>query len=264
MTQTQTPRDVDQLFKTPAAQSQHPTILYIKGNIFTPQDVEAIENQGSTTWAMRKEITQWADVPLAWNTLPSILRSTILADAIEPLGIPLRYAIPFRHVGRVLTFAVLPADREPIRVQRSDPAAKLVATPTRPIFRDPPIPFLTLGLANPEALSLHAHLIRRILQQPEGGDSQIAPACLTEILMGIARTGEATCSEAFYYLTQLRMLVSGAWRQVRENQGMVAVEYLIRQSPDSNPLQAQLLAEAHLLEGRSIEWEENPLRVTLS
>jgi len=264
MTQTQTAFDVDKLFKTPAAQSQPPAFLYMKGNIFTSQDVEAIEHQGSTTWAMRKEIAQWADVPLAWNNLPSLLRSTILADAIEPLGVPLRYAIPFRHVGRVLTFAVLPADREPIRVQRSDPAAKLVATPQRPIFRDPPIPFLTLGLANRETLLLHARLVRQILQQPEEGDSQIAPTYLTDILLGIARTGETTCSEAFYYLTQLRMLVSGAWRQVRENQGMLAVEYLIRQSSDSNPLQAQLLAEAHLLDGRPIEWDESPLRVTIS
>ncbi len=47
---------------------------------------------------------------------------------------------------------------------------------------------------------------------------------------------------------------------------MMSVEYLVsRQSSSNNPIQAQLLAEAHLLDKRPIEWrDDNPLRVTLN
>ncbi len=232
-------------------------VLHIEGPIFTPQDIEIIEQMGATTWALRKEVARWDDAPLDWNTLPSLLRSAILADVVEALNIPIRYAVPFRHVGRVLTIALLPEEkREPIRVGSASRPE-----PKRIILRDPPVPFLTLGLAPPSVQEQHARLVRQVLQ---GENSrQIMPEYLTTLLLDIARTGEATCSEVFYYLTQLRALVSGAWRQIRENYGVIAVEHLTRQSNNQNPLHPQLLAEAHLVEDRPIDWgNDDPLRVT--
>ncbi len=262
-TNSQAQVNLDDLFHSPAEGGRQPCfdLFRVDGNIFTVPDVEAIERLGVTVWAVRQGIVHWDDMPLNWKALPGLLRSTILADAIETLGLPVRYAIPFRHLGRVLTVAVLPATREPIVVQRStrEPVAD---RPEQVIFRDPPVPFLTLGLAPRQVLELHAQIIRQILQ--ENDSTRIAPAHLTTILLDIARTGEATCSEVFYYLTQLRALVSGAWRQVRENYGLMSVEYLARQSTSDNPIQAQLLAEAHLLDGRPIEWSnDDPLRVTI-
>jgi len=272
MTQTQHPTaaSLNQLIG-PAALHPPPTtaspiqaageMLRVEDAIFTPSDVEIIGQVGATTWAMRKEIARWDDMPLNWKALPGLLRSTILADVVETLNIPIRYAVPFRHVGRVLTIAILLAEREPIRVRQAGRPA-VSDEPEQIIFRDPPVPFLTLGLAPRGVQEQHARMVRQVLQG-ESGSLQIAPAHLSTLLLDIARTGEATCSEMFYYLTQLRALVSGAWRQVWENYGVLAVEYLARQSDSNHPLQPQLLAEAHLVEGRPIDWgDDGPLRIT--
>ncbi len=259
--QHSTTASLNQLFGSVAPDAASPLqdinqMLHVADTIFTAQDVEIIGQIGATTWAIRKEITQWADQPLAWNTLPNLLRSTILTDVVETLNIPIRYAVPFRHVGRVLTIAILPAEREPIRV---GPASR--PPPKQIILRDPPVPFLTLGLASRSLQEQHARLVRQVLHGEYS--RQIRPSHLATLLLDIARTGEATCSEVFYYLTQLRALVSGAWRQVRENYGVIAVEYLARQSNSNHPLQPQLLAEAHLVEGRPIDWgQDDPLQMT--
>jgi hypothetical protein len=64
----------------------------------------------------------------------------------------------------------------------------------------------------------------------------------------------------------MHALVSGSWRQVQENFGLIAVEHLIKHSNSRNPLQAQLLAQAHLVDGQSIQWPqgEDPFEVNLS
>jgi hypothetical protein len=65
-------------------------------------------------------------------------------------------------------------------------------------------------------------------------------------------------------MTQMRALVSGGWRYLPENSGLLAVEHLVRQAVDSTTLLPQQLAHAHLVEGRPIEWgEADPLRVTV-
>ncbi|MCP4995918.1 MAG: hypothetical protein GY934_19395, partial [Gammaproteobacteria bacterium] len=201
-TQQATTDRLNQLF-TSATALPASELLHIEGPIFTPNDVEIIGQMGATTWAIRKEIAPWADQPLDWNVLPSLLRSTILTDVVETLNIPIQYAVPFRHVGRVLTIAILPTEREPLRV---GPASR--PKPKQIILRDPPVPFLTLGLAPRGVQEQHAQLVRQVLH----GESsrQIVPSHLAALLLDIARTGEATCSEVFYYITQLRSLVSGA------------------------------------------------------
>jgi hypothetical protein len=230
--------------------------------LFTAQDVEIIAQVGVTTWALRKEPAQMEDQPLNWTMLPGLLRNNILTDVIETVGQELHYAVPFRHVGRVLTFALLPADREPIQVV-TETARPAVEPPPPVTYRDPPVPFLTLGLASRQVLAQHGLLVRQVLNRT--GAAQLAPAALREMLLEIARTGEATGSEVFYYLTQLRALVSGAWRHLPENHGLLAVEHLVRQSAGGSPLQPQLLAQAHLVEGRPIDWgEADPLQVRIT
>jgi hypothetical protein len=252
---------LEQLFQAPHQRQQATAAsgwdsLRIEDIIFTGQDVELITQVGVTLWALRKAPAQMEDRPLDWPALPNLLRHNILTNVIEAVGQELHYVVSFRHVGRVLTFALLPAEREPIKVI---PATGKAPAPAA-IYRDPPVPFLTLGLADASVQDRHGRLVRQVLNQPE--TAQINPAVLLEILQAMARTGEATASEVFYYLTQLRALVSGAWRYLAENYGLLAVEYLVRHAASDHPLQPQLLAQAHLVEGRPIDWgEADPLRI---
>ncbi len=76
----------------------------------------------------------------------------------------MRYALPFRHLGRVITFALLPGEVQPIRVrvrQASFPSP--VQPPRRQVSKDPPVPFLAMGLVSPEIVALHAWTIRQFL-----------------------------------------------------------------------------------------------------
>ena len=218
MNTQQTKTDVNQIFRSPMSQQNQQCLqrFYIEGDeIFTLQDVEAIEAWGITTWAMCKGVGSLEDMTLDWKSMPSVLRAMILSDAIELLGISVRYAIPFRHVGRVLTVAILPVEREPIQVQRSSTEHQQQINPSpRDFLLDPPVPYPSLGLASHEALVLHAEIVRQVLQQANSS-TQIAPLHLKQIWTELARTGQATCSEVLYYTTQLRSLVSEAWRHVR-------------------------------------------------
>jgi len=260
---------LEQLFQPPSEQPKPAMAgwgsLQIEDNLFTADDVEIIGQLGVMTWAMRKQPAQTESQPLQWQTLPALLRNNIMTDVIEAVGSDMQYVVPIRHIGRVLTFALLPADRQPIRVNRRDSTPSTPTPPRRTpiVYRDPPVPFLTMGLATPAVLQQHGQIVRQILHEDAG--RQLAPATMMAILEAIARTGEATASEVLCYLTELRALVSGAWRYMPENYPLQAVEYLIRQSESDNPLQPQLLAQAHLVERRPIDWgeEADPLRVTL-
>lgn len=234
--------------------------------LFALADIGIITSVGPLTWAQRKGAVQWADQPINWAALPGIIRSNIITDVAEAAQRPLQYLVPFRHLGRVVTVAMLPADPdplEPIRVNvtraRTEPAAR-----RQLILRDPPVPFLTLGLTSPDIQAAHGRLVRRILADLPNAGSAVTEETLVELLQAIARTGAATVSEILYYLTQLRALVSGAWQHLPENYGLLAVEHLVRQATNSTALLPQQLAHAHLVEGRPIEWgEADPLRVTV-
>ncbi len=237
--------------------------FFIDGPIFGPTDLEIIERRGFTGWAVGQSANMnWEDAPLDWNDLPMTMRSVIVTDALEPLQLSIRYAVPFRHLGRVITFAILPDDSERpemIRVRRQQPQRQ-PATQER-VFRDPPVPFLSLGVAGPEATARHARMVRQFFfeRNPVKFHQQ-----LKSVLVELATDAQATRAEVFYYALTMRAMASGSWRQLRENFGLMAVEHLIAESVNTNPMQAQALATAHLVDGVPIDWgEENPLNVTL-
>lgn len=271
-----TPNRLEAWFAPPAPatnpQAIDPLLPPAGDTLFAFTDIEIIASVGPLTWAQRKGAVQWEDQPLTWSALPGIIRSNLITDVVEAVQQPLQYLVPLRHLGRVVTFALLPADPEtpdPIRVEIAQPAR-------RPeidrqgiewgwgVDTDPPVPFLTLGLASAEAQQMHGHLVRQILSALPATPASVDPETLIGLLQAIARTGAATVSEVLYYLTQLRALATGSWRYLAENQGLLAVEQLVRQSVTPNPARAQQLAYAHLVEGRPIDWgDADPLRVTV-
>ena len=262
---TKTDTQTAQVFKQPAGPQPPPKTpisqFLLNGEaIFTGQDVEMIETFGLSGWAVQQDIT-WQDQTLTdWPNLPSILRNTIITETLGPLQVPIRYALPYRYVGRVFTFAVLAESDPPIRVTQGR------ETPPRlsDMLVDPPVPFFTLGLASPEIVAKHARCVRQILTGG-GNHNESILVQIPDILQHLCREGTITKSEAFYYLTGMHALASGSWRQLHENFGLLAVEHLIKHSSGNNPAQAQLLAQAHLIDGRSIEWpqDEDPFEVEL-
>ncbi|GAB4446056.1 MAG: hypothetical protein Kow0031_28650 [Anaerolineae bacterium] len=265
-TQTTAVNQLEAFFTAPAAATNPQAIGPLQppasDALFAFADIEIITSVGPLTWAQRKGAVQWQDQPIDWEALPGIIRSNIVTDVAEAAQLPLQYMVPFRHLGRVVTFALLPADRQPIRVD--DATARPAPRATPVIYRDPPVPFLTLGLSSPETQAAHGRLVRTVLQDLPNAGSAISTEVVVGLLQAIARTGTATVSEILYFLTQLRALVSGSWRHLPENQGLLAVEHLVRQAVNPSPVLAQQVAHAHLVEGRPIEWgEADPLRVTV-
>ncbi len=273
MQQTQKKEGIDSIFLDPPRRTRRPIELFLipGDDIFTVTDHKIMREVGLSGWAVQQDISRWEDAPLDWGNLPSILRGAVLTDAIESLEMQIRYALPFRHLGRVFTFALLPATEDrAIRVRRQQSQLPAPQSQSqlpdedfhRRIMRDPPVPFLTLGLASPDVAVQHAAAVREMLVNQ---NNRSIHAGLSDILLDLARVGQITKSEAFYYLVGMRALASGSWRQLRENFGLMAVEYLITHSTSQNPIQAQLLAEAHLIDGQPIEWEEgDPLDVELA
>ncbi len=212
----------------------------------TLPDLDIIHKEGPTRWAITQESLIWQDERLDWPRLPDLLRATILTDAIEVLeGVRLRYAIPFRHLGRVITFALLPRAPEPIRV-RAAATAPPPALP-EPQDLDPPVPFLALGLASKEVAALHGRAIREFLR----GDSQAISKRLFHILVELGKEGRITQSEAYYYLLSMRALASGSWRQMEQYFGLMELEQVVARA-GGGPAQAQMLAYGHLVEGRPL------------
>lgn len=229
--------------------------------ILRRSDLAIIENDGMAGWAVGQENLIWEDAPLQWDALPILLRSMIVTDTIESLQMPMRYALPFRHLGRVITFALLPTKTRPIRVKNSRalPSRRpVVKSPPRII--DPPVPFLVMGLATPVLAAMHARIVRGLLG---GSQNESFHVSLQQIMVGLAREGKITKSEAFYYMLSMRALASRSWQQIREYFGLMALEHIVEQATLRHPAQAQMLAHAHLIEGRPIEWDEELLDVEI-
>ncbi len=232
---------------------------------FTLDDLSRIKSDGPATWAARQDSLIWDDDPLQWDGLPMLLRSMIVTDTIEALQMPVRYALPFRHLGRVVTFALLPEEVRPIRVrvrQASSPSPSPAQPPQRSASKDPPVPFLAMGLVSPEIVALHAWTIRQFLA---GQDEIHFNSNLWRIMVRLGREARITKSEAFYYMLSMRALASKSWQQIREYFGLMTLEYIIDRAVTQHPAQAQILAHAHLVQGRPIEWAgADPLEVELS
>ncbi len=87
-------------------------------------------------------------------------------------------------------------------------------------------------------------------------------------MVRLGREARITKSEAFYYMLSMRALASRSWQQIREYFGLMTLEYIIDRAVTQHPqhpAQAQMLAHAHLVQGRPIEWAgADPLEVEIS
>lgn len=236
---------------------------------FTGADIRAINQLGLDGWAVGLPESSWRDAIIPLDRMPATLRSHLTTRAIAHLKINVRYATPVRHLGRVLVYVILPApDREPagsIRVKVVRPQvqalpAVLPATAqqgqqqevVRP-RRDPPVPWPVLGLLDARGMDRHAQVARDFLG---GGNVSTVDRALPELMEHFARVGQATRSEVFYYLNGMDALKTGAWMQNPDYYNLLLIEEILSRSATVfNPLQAQQLVQAHMIEGRPIEWE---------
>ncbi len=246
-------------------QTANPIAGFLTGSdkVFQADDLAIIEADGLAGWVVQQEELIWEDETLEWDVLPVLLRALIITETIEALEMPVRYAVPFRHLGRVITFAVLPAKIRPLQVRlRPRPGVEegrrpLLASGQTQQQIDPPVPFLTMGLASPMLMAIHARTVRKFLRSAEGAGSFYQN--LRQIMIGLAKEEKITKSEAFYYLLSMRALASRSWQQLREYFGLMTLEYVVEQAVSQHPGQAQMLAYAHLVEGARLEVKEPEL-----
>ena len=92
----------------------------IEAPLFEPQDIGSIRANGLVTWAMAENVIQ-ADSWFDWRTLPMVIRQAMVNELATGLGIDFSYLLPFRRIGRVAIFAILPAPIKAIRISRRVP-----------------------------------------------------------------------------------------------------------------------------------------------
>lgn len=214
-------------------------------------DLHFITAHGLTAWAFESRV-EWSDAALLWdNSLPITVRAAIASDAASGLSIKWDYLLPFRHQGRIILVAILPADpgEHIIAVPAPQPQRqpKVIEQPRRQIYRDPPVPFPVLGVVPEKTRAAHVSLVNRILQ----GDRQNLDAVLTRIMTEMILAGVLTPSEFFYYTQFMRAFISGSWTSIQEFFGLAELEEIIRQHHLSRRV-AQEAAHAHLVEGKRL------------
>lgn len=213
-------------------------------------DLHFITAYGLTAWAFESQV-EWSDALLPWdNSLPIAVRAAIASDVASGLSVKWDYLLPFRHQGRIILVAILPADpgEHVIAVPAPPPQRQpLVIEQSRPIYRDPPIPFPVLGVVPEKTRTAHVSLVNRILQ----GDRQNLDAALTQIMSEMILAGSLTPSEFFYYAQFMRAFISGSWVSIQEFFGLAELEEIIRQHRLSRRV-AQEAAHAHLVEGKRL------------
>lgn len=240
--------------------------------LFTGNDIHAINQLGLDGWAVALPESSWRDAPVPLDRIPATLRSHLTTRAIAHLKINVRYATPVRHLGRVLIYVILPApDRQAegsilvrvVRPQPALPAAQPIShqnqgsqAPQREVVRprrDPPVPWPVLGLLDARGMERHAQVIRDFLG---GGNAATIDRAMPELLDHFVRAGQATRSEVFYFFNAMDALKTGAWMQNPDYYNLLLIEEILSRSSTSfNPLQAQQLVQAHMIEGRPIEWD---------
>ncbi|MCL4296122.1 MAG: hypothetical protein KJ077_10360 [Anaerolineae bacterium] len=260
-----------------AAQIQ---IFAVNGDdLFTREDIGVIDSLGLDGWALRLPEASWRDALLPLDRLPPAVRSYLVNRAIAHLKIPVRYAMPIRYLGRVLIYVILPAPERvvdgavTIRVIRPpapQPTPQLTPQsasgsrqPAPPrVKRDPPVPWPVLGLLDRSGIERHAQMVRDFLG---GGNAATVERALPAILENFAAVGQATRSEVFYYANMLDALKTGAWMQNPDYWNLLVIEeVLARSETPFNPVLAQQLVQAHLIEGKPLQWEGyDPLTIQM-
>lgn len=258
-TQTITEGQINNLFDESI--SKDAFSLIIDGDEqFTKHDLDIILTVGPTGWATSQNLNLSTE-SVDWENLPDVLRQAIISDVLEPMDWSFRYAVSIRRVGRVFVFAILPDldidIQRPIvleRAMRSEPISiPSTQTQRRQPKRiiDPPIPFPLLGSATPEILTRQANAVRLFLRQT--GNTQTFRKRIMNLVIRLTDHGAITKSEMFYYITGMRALASGSWRQLREYFSLLALDQLIAQQDKDSLISPQQIVYEHLILGRPIE-----------
>ncbi|RPJ59032.1 MAG: hypothetical protein EHM12_07300 [Dehalococcoidia bacterium] len=225
--------------------------------VFGAPDLLGIRQNGLMRWACSQPGITWEDQVFDWRTLPTGLRQVMLADLFQGVQALVRFAIPVRRLGRVVILAVLPDPdaAAPWRIEVA-PATAVKQIPARvepPARRylDPPFPMLVFGLASPQLAALQSRCLHRVIQ---GNVSQIGDT-LPAIFEQLAWEEQITVSEMIYYASAMRLLVTGAWRQL---------EVVAARITGANPTRLQEILNELLIDGQPIEWgdeNKNTLRL---
>lgn len=218
--------------------------------VVNQSDLHFIAAYGLTAWAIESNV-EWSDSLLPWdNSLPIAVRAAIASDVAGGLSVKWDYLLPFRHQGRIVLVAILPADPgEHIITVPVQGQPQIIEQP-RPrgqAYRDPPIPFPVLGVVSEKTRAAHVSLANRILQ----GDRQNLDASLSQIMNEMILAGSLTPSEFFYYAQFMRAFITGSWTSIQEFFGLAELEEIIRQHRLSRRV-AQEAAHAHLIEGKRL------------
>lgn len=217
----------------------------IEAPLFEPQDIGSIRANGLVTWAMAENVIQ-ADSWFDWRTFPMVIRQAMVNDLATGLGIDFSYLLPFRRIGRVAIFAILPAPIETIRISRRVPPRRSQANsdlPSRPHLLDPPVPAFVLGLAPKEVQTLYHQTLASFLRRDDPAPLRTQVGRVVELM---ARARVITKPEMFYFLSAVQSLVNGSWRQLTEYAGMFDLMAVIEQSTSGNQGFSFALAEAVL------------------
>ena len=195
--------------------------------IFNSTEYRALLGQGINNWVLTAKGI--ADVPVDYELLPPVIRTVIMTEVTEHIP-DLLYALPYRAVGRCVTFAMLPTPPVAPRI-RSTPLA----------LADPPVPFL-VGVLPPTVQKEYAIGVNRFLKF-DNPESIQGPA-LDRLVEKIARLGVVSRDEMVYFIIQVRALTTGAWRFIKENAVLVEIEETILRQRGTlvNPARAQALA----------------------